>query len=44
MIVMDWLGKFINLPEAFLNCSDGPGGGVIQGKQNIQSKILRVIY
>lgn len=28
---MDWLGKFLNLPEAFLNCSEGPGGGVIQG-------------
>lgn len=32
VIVMDWLGKFLNLPEAFLNCSEGPGGGVIQGE------------
>lgn len=29
--MMDWLGRFLSLPEAFLNCSDGPGGGVIQG-------------
>lgn len=28
---MDWLGKFLDLPAEFLNCSDGPGGGVIQG-------------
>lgn len=31
VIVMDWLGKFLDLPKAFLNCSEGPGGGVIQG-------------
>lgn len=29
---MDWLGKFLHLPETFLNSSEGPGGGVIQGK------------
>lgn len=28
---MDWLGKFLALPKEFLNCSEGPGGGVIQG-------------
>ncbi len=28
---MDWLGKFLDLPASFLNCSEGPGGGVIQG-------------
>lgn len=28
---MDWLGKFLDLPPQFLNCSEGPGGGVIQG-------------
>lgn len=28
---MDWLGKFFDLPKQFLNCSEGPGGGVIQG-------------
>lgn len=31
VVIMDWLGKFLNLPDAFLNCSEGPGGGVIQG-------------
>ncbi|KAF2878751.1 hypothetical protein ILUMI_27426 [Ignelater luminosus] len=31
VIMMNWLGKLIDLPEVFLNCSDGPGGGVIQG-------------
>lgn len=31
VIVMDWLGKFLDLPKAFLNCSEGPGGGIIQG-------------
>ncbi|XP_055381922.1 3,4-dihydroxyphenylacetaldehyde synthase 2-like [Condylostylus longicornis] len=30
-IVMDWVGRFLNLPEKFLNTADGPGGGVIQG-------------
>lgn len=29
--MMDWLGKLIQLPQEFLNSSDGPGGGVIQG-------------
>lgn len=28
---MDWYGRFLRLPEAFLNCSEGPGGGVMQG-------------
>lgn len=30
-ITMNWLGKLLGLPEEFLNCSEGPGGGVIQG-------------
>lgn len=29
--MMNWLGKLIGLPEQFLNCSNGPGGGIIQG-------------
>ncbi|CAL1383387.1 unnamed protein product [Linum trigynum] len=29
MIVLDWLGKLLKLPQEFL--SSGPGGGVIQG-------------
>ncbi|XP_073941828.1 aromatic-L-amino-acid decarboxylase-like [Choristoneura fumiferana] len=31
VVTMNWLGKLLGLPEEFLNCSDGPGGGVIQG-------------
>ncbi|KAG1697207.1 Aromatic-L-amino-acid decarboxylase [Nymphon striatum] len=30
MVVTDWLGKMINLPEEFLFSSKGTGGGVIQ--------------
>uniref|UniRef100_A0A8C0B1S0 Aromatic-L-amino-acid decarboxylase n=1 Tax=Buteo japonicus TaxID=224669 RepID=A0A8C0B1S0_9AVES len=30
-VMLDWLGKMINLPEAFLAGKDGQGGGVIQG-------------
>jgi glutamate/tyrosine decarboxylase-like PLP-dependent enzyme len=28
---MDWLGKFMNLPEHFLPSGEGNGGGIIQG-------------
>ncbi|BFF94021.1 3-4-dihydroxyphenylacetaldehyde synthase 2 [Drosophila madeirensis] len=31
VVVMDWLAKFLKLPEHFQHASDGPGGGVIQG-------------
>nr|WCN84856.1 dopa decarboxylase [Leptinotarsa decemlineata] len=31
VVMMDWLGKMLGLPEAFLACSGGKGGGVIQG-------------
>uniref|UniRef100_A0A8D0FQ43 Aromatic-L-amino-acid decarboxylase n=1 Tax=Strix occidentalis caurina TaxID=311401 RepID=A0A8D0FQ43_STROC len=30
-VMLDWLGKMINLPEEFLAGKDGQGGGVIQG-------------
>lgn len=30
VVTMNWLGKLLGLPEEFLNCSSGPGGGVIQ--------------
>lgn len=30
VVTMNWFGKLLGLPEVFLNCSDGPGGGVIQ--------------
>ncbi|KAL7302862.1 hypothetical protein TKK_0004094 [Trichogramma kaykai] len=31
MITLDWLAKLLGLPEHFLNSSEGPGGGCIQG-------------
>lgn len=31
MVMMDWLGQMLNLPEEFLFCGPGRGGGVIQG-------------
>ncbi|KAM5190244.1 aromatic-L-amino-acid decarboxylase isoform 5-T5 [Callospermophilus lateralis] len=30
-VMMDWLGKMLQLPEEFLAGKDGEGGGVIQG-------------
>lgn len=30
MLVMDWLGKLLNLPDVFLYSSNGKGGGVCQ--------------
>lgn len=29
--MLDWLGKMLELPEEFLACTGGKGGGVIQG-------------
>jgi glutamate/tyrosine decarboxylase-like PLP-dependent enzyme len=31
VIVLDWLGKFFNLPSHFLPSDSGNGGGIIQG-------------
>ncbi|XP_001603679.1 aromatic-L-amino-acid decarboxylase [Nasonia vitripennis] len=31
VIMLDWLGKMLELPKEFLACSGGKGGGVIQG-------------
>lgn len=31
VVMLDWLGKMIGLPEEFLACSGGKAGGVIQG-------------
>lgn len=28
--MMDWMGKLLGLPEQFLNCTEGHGGGVLQ--------------
>ncbi|XP_051158829.1 aromatic-L-amino-acid decarboxylase-like [Leptopilina boulardi] len=30
VVTMNWLGKLLDLPKEFLNCSEGPGGGVLQ--------------
>lgn len=30
VIMLDWLGKMLDLPKEFLACSGGKGGGVIQ--------------
>ncbi|KRT84263.1 hypothetical protein AMK59_858 [Oryctes borbonicus] len=37
--MMNWLGKVLHLPEEFLNCSEGPGGGVIQGSASEASLV-----
>ncbi|XP_021184019.2 3,4-dihydroxyphenylacetaldehyde synthase [Helicoverpa armigera] len=31
VVTMNWLGKLLGIPEEFLHCSSGPGGGIIQG-------------
>ena len=30
VVMLDWLGKMLALPDEFLACSGGRGGGVIQ--------------
>lgn len=39
---MDWLAKFLNLPEHFLHNTEGPGGGVIQGSAS-ESVLVAVL-
>nr|BDD85277.1 alpha methyl dopa resistant protein 2 [Ischnura senegalensis] len=41
--MMDWLGKLLALPKEFLNSSDGPGGGVIQGSASESSLIALLV-
>uniref|UniRef100_A0A0A9WT64 Aromatic-L-amino-acid decarboxylase n=1 Tax=Lygus hesperus TaxID=30085 RepID=A0A0A9WT64_LYGHE len=31
VVMLDWLGKLLDLPKEFLACTGGKGGGVIQG-------------
>lgn len=31
VVMLDWLGKLLDLPPVFLACSEGKGGGIIQG-------------
>lgn len=42
VVVMDWLAKFLKLPEQFLHTTDGPGGGIIQGSAS-ESVLVAVI-
>lgn len=45
MVVMNWLGKMIGLPEEFLHRKGGNGGGVIQVNVFfIQAIIVNVIF
>lgn len=37
VIMLDWLGKMLDLPEEFLACSGGKGGGVIQVRETLFS-------
>jgi len=43
VVVLDWLAKFLNLPEKFLASSDGPGGGVIQGSAGESGETLQMM-
>lgn len=42
MIVVDWLAKFLGLPELFLNSSDGRGGGLLQGSAS-ESMLVAIL-
>ena len=43
-IVLDWLGKMINLPDDFLSCKKGSkGGGVIQVSRKSTSFIFLAV-
>lgn len=37
-VMLDWLGKMINLPEEFLAGKDGQGGGVIQVRADMKKE------
>ncbi|XP_034190757.2 aromatic-L-amino-acid decarboxylase [Osmia lignaria lignaria] len=43
VITMNWLGKLIGLPEEFLNCGEGPGGGVIQGSASESTLVCLLV-
>lgn len=38
VVMLDWLGKMLDLPNEFLACSGGKGGGVIQVSKKKRSK------
>lgn len=37
-VMLDWLGKMVNLPEEFLAGKDGQGGGVIQVRADMKKE------
>ncbi|XP_074981675.1 aromatic-L-amino-acid decarboxylase isoform X2 [Caretta caretta] len=39
-VMLDWLGKMINLPEEFLAGKDSEGGGVIQGSASEATLVM----
>ncbi|CAL7951391.1 unnamed protein product [Xylocopa violacea] len=43
VIVMNWVGKLLHLPKEFLNCSEGFGGGSIQGSASESTFLSLVI-
>jgi glutamate/tyrosine decarboxylase-like PLP-dependent enzyme len=40
IVTMDWLAKFLHLPDRFLSSSGGPGGGVIQGSAGESATVV----
>ena len=46
VVMLDWLGKLLDLPPVFLACSEGKGGGIIQVlyTQTLIFKILIFFY
>lgn len=43
-VMLDWLGKMINLPEEFLAGKDGRGGGVIQVRGDMKKEIGMTLW
>ncbi|KAF2975467.1 hypothetical protein EK904_012253 [Melospiza melodia maxima] len=39
-VMLDWLGKMVNLPKEFLAEKDGQGGGVIQAHSSVERAAL----
>ena len=44
VVMLDWLGKMIDLPKEFLACSGGKGGGVIQVRIVKVPKVFKLNY
>lgn len=41
VIMLDWLGKMLDLPKEFLACSGGKGGGVIQVNLSKETRLVK---